>query len=180
MAVLGNDFALILMVTAPGDVTVDEVQGKVSDKFPDFLVQVRKTVGTLPKFSGPTTILELVMEGPDQAGLVLNLSRILKDYNVSIRDLHTDTHSAPFAGYPLFSTRAIIAVDNGTKIEELEEELRQFEEDYGVELQVAPPGEEAEESEGEQGGESEGEYSGSGEDNYVPEQEAARRPRRMV
>lgn len=79
------------------------------------MINAHDVDGTVPKFMGPTTILEMHVEGPDQPGIVKNLTAILREHDISVRDLYTDTHSAPFAGYPIFSTKAIVAVPQGVR-----------------------------------------------------------------
>lgn len=61
-------------------------------------------------FKRPTRMVQMMLEGPDQPGLLRAFTRTLTNFDADIRDLDTDTSGAPFAGYAVFSLKAIVAM----------------------------------------------------------------------
>eukprot|EP00343_Euplotes_focardii_P007222 CAMPEP_0205823082 /NCGR_PEP_ID=MMETSP0206-20130828/14991_1 /ASSEMBLY_ACC=CAM_ASM_000279 /TAXON_ID=36767 /ORGANISM="Euplotes focardii, Strain TN1" /LENGTH=237 /DNA_ID=CAMNT_0053119927 /DNA_START=29 /DNA_END=742 /DNA_ORIENTATION=- len=150
MALLGSNFALIMRAIVNDTVCTEDLKSTVEQKFPGFTVGLADTETQVAGFKGTRAILELNMEGPDQPGLLKNLTRILAAQNISVRDLHTNTHSAPFAGYSVFTTRTILAFPPEVNLEEFEEDLEEFESKYGVHLSLTDPAEEEEGQEDEE------------------------------
>lgn len=114
MTILGNDFAVILLVSIPQSHTTDYITSKLQETFPEFIITSRSTIASQNAagiyHNQPVKILRLTLEGPDQPGVVRALTDLLFKYGASIRDLDTDTSSAPFAGYRIFSMKAIIGM----------------------------------------------------------------------
>ncbi len=127
MTVLGGDFTVISLLSVPMSTSPAQVATAVSSTFPDFTVAARQT-SAVPKQPEPAKVLGLDLEGPDQSGIVKSLADILYKYNVSIKDLVTDTSSAPFIGYNIFALKSIIAVPFKTDFAAFEADLQQFEE----------------------------------------------------
>ena len=109
MTILGNDFAIILRVTVPESQTADKIAELVRTAFPEFVVSARATT-THPIFTSPVRIFSVAVEGPDQPGIVQILTKMFLDHKGSVRDLDTDTSSAPFAGYKIFSLKSVVAL----------------------------------------------------------------------
>lgn len=109
MTILGNDFAIILRVTVPETQTADKIAELVRGAFPEFVVSARATT-THPIFTSPVRIFSVAVEGPDQPGIVQILTKMFLDHKGSVRDLDTDTSSAPFAGYKIFSLKSVVAL----------------------------------------------------------------------
>lgn len=149
MTMLGNDFALILLVTLPVGSTADSVREKVQKAFPEFIVNARQT-NTVPVLKEPTRILRIDLEGPDQPGIMQGLTKVFASNGVSIRDLDTDTSSAPFAGYRIFSLKSWVAVPKTTDLKAFGNQLRQFETENSVDLTIEDPSAVTEDSEGEE------------------------------
>ena len=69
MAILGNDFAVILLVSLPSETGPEQIKAAVQAVLPDFVVSARPTMpsGSVSAFrSQPVRILRLAVEGPDQ------------------------------------------------------------------------------------------------------------------
>ena len=137
MTCLGSDFAVILRVTTPQHVTVAELTSSLQRLLPSFLIAARPTSAVSPPaFAAPVHILNISIQGPDQPGVVRAFTSSLSPASgCSVRDLDTDTSSAPFAGYKQFSLRCVVAVPmGGGGREEVVRGLRAFEQKWGFEV----------------------------------------------
>ena len=158
MTVLGGDFAVILRITAPASVSVDRITSSLSKLFPSFLVAARPTSHS-PPLPSPSHILTISIEGPDQPGVVAAFTAALTSAHptLSIRDLDTDTSSAPFAGYKVFSLRCVVAVSGEVGRDGVRDKLVEFEDKWGFDVVIEEDGMEQDGRDGEEG-EGEGEY----------------------
>jgi glycine cleavage system regulatory protein len=156
MTCLGSDFAVILRITAPSAVTLAELTTSLQRLLPSFLIAARPTsVASPAAFPSPVHILNISIEGPDQPGVVAAFTSSLSPASgCSVRDLDTDTSSAPFAGYRVFSLRCVVAVPmGGGGREEVMRGLKDFEETWGFDVIIdEEEAEGADAAEGEAGG----------------------------
>ena len=149
MTCLGTDFAVLLRISAPSSLALEQLTSSLQDLFPNFLVQARAT-SPIPPLPPPCHILNVSIEGPDQPGVVRAFTGVFARHGVTVRDLDTDTSSAPFAGYRVFSLRCVVAVpmEEGV-MEKVRAGLEEFEEKWGFDVVVDEEGEdEGEEGEG--------------------------------
>ena len=155
MTCLGTDFAVLLRVSAPTSLTLPHLTSSLQTLLPSFLVAARAT-SSIPPLPPPCHIVNVSIEGPDQPGVVKAFTAVFARANCGVRDLDTDTSSAPFAGYRVFSLRCVVAVpmEDGV-MDSVREGLRAFEDKWGFDVVVD------EETEGEEGdGEGYGEEGG--------------------
>ena len=148
MTVLGGDFAVILRITTPPSISVDSITASLSKLFPAFLVAARPTSHS-PPLPSPSHILTISIEGPDQPGVVAAFTAALRAAHstLSIRDLDTDTSSAPFAGYKVFSLRCVVAVSGEVGREGVRDKLEEFEQKWGFDVVIEEDGMEGREGE---------------------------------
>ncbi len=161
MTCLGTDFAVLLRISAPPSLTLPHLTASLQSLLPSFLVAARAT-SPIPPLPPPCHILNVSIEGPDQPGVVKAFTAVFARANCGVRDLDTDTSSAPFAGYRVFSLRCVVAVpmEEGL-MERVREGLSEFEEKWGFDVVVDEEGQEGEEGDGE--GEGDGEEGERGD-----------------
>lgn len=137
MTILGNDFALLTLATVPDKISIQDLEKQIlpKEKFPDFAVQVRKTSAD-PVSSGPVQILRIEVEGPDQPGIIGGLAKVMANFGISIRDCETDTSSAPFAGYRVFTLKSVVAVPLSVDKVEFKKSLADFQSHFGVDVET--------------------------------------------
>lgn len=70
---------------------------------------------------GPVFNLELL--GPDQPGIVHDISRCLSERGVSVEEMETDLHRAPMGGDMLFQARARVRLPSGLGADDLGQAL---------------------------------------------------------
>jgi len=154
VSVLGADMGLIALITLPTTVSAQDVKKRLEQVFPtsEFLVHTRDTWPVAPLQGRPVRTLQAAFQGPDQPGLVWHFSKILKAHNIALRDLETDTSSMPFSGGTImFSCRGLLLCPLTVDVDKLQEDFKQFEEVYGVNIDL-DDGEREETQEPQRGG----------------------------
>eukprot|EP00461_Guttulinopsis_vulgaris_P000272 UN00272 len=142
MTCLGADFTVSALLTIPMTVKPDILEKELIQALPDFTVACRLT-SPAPSSANyeAAKILALDIEGPDQPKIVSTFTQILYKHNVSVKDVITDTSSAPFLGYNVFAMKAVVSIPLKTDMKRLEQELQAFESQFGVNLAVSDPAE---------------------------------------
>ncbi len=131
MAQLAGKFAGIVMVTV-ADARVDALVRDLAPLESQGLLDVTVTVAVDDTPADDVTRLALELMGLDHPGIVHDISHALAVRNVSIRELRTETSSAPMGGGTLFSAKAILDVPPGVSRDDLVHVL----EDLANELMV--------------------------------------------
>jgi glycine cleavage system transcriptional repressor len=139
MTILGADFAILLRITIGANITAGMVQAQLQKIFHNFLVTARST-NMIHSISTPVRIRNILLEGPDQPSIVSKLTSLFVKHNISVRDLDTDTSSAAFAGYKIFTLKTVVAIPTSVDIDRFYEDLTEFENNNGVEIEVSEPG----------------------------------------
>jgi glycine cleavage system regulatory protein len=142
MTCLGADFTVSTLLTIPMTVSPQTVEQDILSALPDFTVACRLT-SPAPASSSyePAKILALDVEGPDQPKIVTTFAQTLYRHNVAIKDVITDTSSAPFLGYNVFAMKAVVSIPLKTDMKQLEADLQTFEAQFGLNLAVSDPAE---------------------------------------
>jgi glycine cleavage system transcriptional repressor len=150
MTNLGGDFSLCSLVSLPMSTNPTAIVDTIRASLPDFTVEARVTSATPSSASAePSKMLAVDIEGPDQPAIVSTFSSILLKHNVTIRDLITDTSSAPFLGYNIFAMKSVIGVPIRADMNALEADLQSFEERFGLTVGVSDPSQEQPAEDGE-------------------------------
>lgn len=140
MTCLGADFTVSALLTIPMTVKPETLQSEILQALPDFTVACRVTSPAPPASNYEAAkILALDVEGPDQPRIVSTFTQILYKHNVAVKDVITDTSSAPFLGYNVFAMKAVVSIPLKTDMKRLEQELQTFESQFGVNLAVSDP-----------------------------------------
>ena len=152
MTCLGADFTVATLLTIPMNVKPDTIEKDIMSALPDFTVACRLT-SPAPASSSyePAKILALDVEGPDQPKIVTTFAQTLYKHNVAIKDVITDTSSAPFLGYNVFAMKAVVSIPLKTDMKQLEADLQTFETQFGLNLAVSDPAEQQQMAGGEGG-----------------------------
>jgi len=124
MAHLAEKFAGIVRVQAPddkADAMADALAG-LSDH--GFRVTVEEARAAEP--AEPGKILSLEILGPDQPGIVHEISHCLAQHNVSVEELETSLEDAPFAGGKLFRAALALRLPAGLSEDTLADALEEI------------------------------------------------------
>jgi len=110
MAHLAEKFVGVARVEIADD-GVDALKARLADlEAEGFHLTVEEAIDERPA-PGPVFNLDLV--GPDQPGIVRDISHCLAENRVSVEEMETDIRGAPMGGGTLFYARARIRVPSG-------------------------------------------------------------------
>ena len=143
MAVLGGEFAVIMLVSMEGSALeamvarTGEIESRLSLKLG---VQVTRasadSEGSRALERGRPYSLETV--SLDGKGIVHAVSAVLREYGINIEDLETRTERAPLTGAPLFRMKANIVLGQGVAIAALRKELEELQAAQDLDIVLMP------------------------------------------
>jgi glycine cleavage system transcriptional repressor len=137
MAVLGGDFALIVLVSGPSDAV-----GNLQRNFPDFARQ-RGLTGSAHETSGPQARVDrgfvpfdVRAVGLDHEGIVHRIAQALLDLGANVISMDTESVSAPVTGAPMFSLNMRVAVPPTLSLAQLRSTLQAAGDAINVDITV--------------------------------------------
>ncbi|MBN1648286.1 MAG: hypothetical protein JW874_09650 [Spirochaetales bacterium] len=137
MSVLGGEFAIIMLASAPADSVaalnagLDEFAREMGCR-----ISVKETSGHQPAAAGKPYILQAY--SIDAPGIVHAVTSVLHNHGINIEDLTTDTSAAPWTGTPLFQLRAHIVLPAGLSPARLREALATLEQEKDLDIVIRP------------------------------------------
>ena len=139
MAVLGGDFALIMLVSGP------EAEAK---KLASHLAELEKksalTVVSRPAKSPstpravPAVPYQLRAVGMDHAGIVHNIAHLLAGMDINVEAAETSTSASPETGSPIFSMNMKLAVPANLHAGQIRDELAKLGDELNVDITIEP------------------------------------------
>lgn len=122
MAILGGEFALILLLSGPSD-AVKSVQSGVSVLSSELSLTI-----TLKPTSARAPVSDylpyrLRVTGVDRPGIVSQVSSFLAGRQINVAALESSIDYAPHSGTPMFSLRATLQVPSELVLSRLRSEL---------------------------------------------------------
>ncbi len=130
MASLAGEFAGLLLVTIPADrveawsAAIDALQGQ----------GVRIVVEPGEQTPAPERLVGVEVVGHDRPGIVRELARALRQRDINVEELTSETYSAPMTGEPLFKARLQLGVPADADLNELHEALDALAEQLSLDL----------------------------------------------
>jgi glycine cleavage system transcriptional repressor len=82
-----------------------------------------RTAGAAPSVAAGALPFRFVATAVDRAGIVHEISHLLRGLNVNIESLETRLSPAPYTGSPVFEMEAILAVPRATPVNQLRQKL---------------------------------------------------------
>ncbi len=135
MARLGGRFAGILQIEVP--TREEEALRAALDRLD--ASGLRVVVETTAQHQPLEYPLELELIGLDRAGIIFEISRVLRAHGVNVEELDTTRQNAPGSGELLFQARASLRIPAGLDQAELFSELEAIAADLMVDVLVEPP-----------------------------------------
>lgn len=133
MAHLAGKFAGIARIDAPTDRLADLRSALLALQADGFQITVEEADAKSGADRGaPGSAYHIDLVGPDQPGIVRDITRCLVENGVSVEEMETDIRNAPMGGGDLFYARAKVRVPKGLD----EEDLRGSIEDVAGALMV--------------------------------------------
>lgn len=124
MAHLAEKFAGIIRVEAPDDKAEAMADALAALSDHGFRVTVEEARTPEAYASGKELTLEIL--GPDQPGIVHEISHCLAQYKVSVEEMETGLEDAPFAGGKLFRAALTLQLPTGLSEDTLSEALEEI------------------------------------------------------
>lgn len=139
MARLGGEFAVIMLLSLPGEVEEKLLTGLESLKEFNLTVISRPTnLSRLEKFQGFVPY-EISVIGADHEGIVYSVARYLSSQGVQVETMDTHVGHAPTTGTPIFSMHAMVQVPPELSLAELRRKLADLGDELGVDIEVKLP-----------------------------------------
>lgn len=136
MAILGGEFAAIMLVSVPVDKLDTLDKSLLSLKDETIVVTTKQTEAKDPERFSKHLPYELTVTGADHEGIVHAVTRFLSERSINIQAMDTDVVNAPETAIPLFQMRAIILVPDTVNYSELQNNLSKIGANEGLDILV--------------------------------------------
>lgn len=137
MTQLKGDFAILLLVSAPADKTLEQLQKSLTPVLSD--LELSFTLREAPANAvppSPKLPYTLIVYGVDHPGIVYRFAKAASDHGINITDLRT--HVTENKGIQLYSLTLDIEVDNLETVHAFEKILTKLKEEIQVEAVLKP------------------------------------------
>lgn len=139
MARLGGEFAVIMLISLPGELEEKLLTKLEGLKEFNLTVVSRPTnLSRLEKFQGFVPY-EIAVIGADHEGIVHSVARYLTSQRVQVETMDTHVGRAPTTGTPIFSMHAMIQSPPELSLAELRRKLVDLGDELGVDIEVRLP-----------------------------------------
>lgn len=137
MAVLGKEFAAIILITVP-ESQQEGLKRDLNSLKEDALAVTTKSTDAIDpaRFAGYQQ-LKISVNGADHEGIVHKVSRFLKDHGINIQTMDTNVVHAPETGTPLFQMNAVVLAPKSISQAELQKSLNSIGREENVEIGVS-------------------------------------------
>ena len=139
MAVLGGDFALIMLVSGQQN----DVK-KLADHLPELedksalTIVSRSAASPATSRALPIVPYNLKAVGMDHTGIVHNIAHLLAGMNINVEAAETSTSHAPETGAPIFSMHMKLAAPADLDAENIRSELTKLGQELNVDITIEP------------------------------------------
>jgi len=139
MAVLGGEFAVILLAGGP-PLAVEQLLTGVEplEKKTGLTFGLKRTRAPGETPGGPSLLYRLHATSMDHPGIVHQIARLLRAHDINVESLDTRVLPAPYSGTPIFSMDCLLRVPAAVKISLLREELYDLGDDLNVDVSFEP------------------------------------------
>jgi glycine cleavage system transcriptional repressor len=141
MAVLGGDFALIMLVSG-AEAEVEELDGHLGEleKQSGLTVVSRSAKSPSAPRAVPAVPYALKVVGMDHAGIVHNIAHLLAEMGINVETAETGTSHSPETGTPIFSMNMKLAVPGNLQARQIREQLAKLGDELNVDITIEPAG----------------------------------------
>ncbi len=122
MAVLGGEFALILLVT--GEETDVTALREAIPALEDQLGLTLVAKATMPKLPEKRWLpYEVSVVAMDHPGIVHRITEYFSSHQINIEEMETETYAAPHTGTPMFALTMTVAIPAGGSLAQLKDDF---------------------------------------------------------
>lgn len=134
MALLGGEFALIMLVSGGSSVLAQlDSQRSSLEAETGLTISLKATEPTPPKDYLP---YHLDVSGVDHPGIVSSVSNLLAERRINVSSLETRVSYAPLSGTPMFSLNAQLQIPSELELAALRRELHQVCENENLDFEL--------------------------------------------
>ena len=137
MAVLGGQFALIMLLSGPWN-ALSKLEGQMEllgDQLGLSIIHKRTQQRKRTQPAIPYTVDVVAMDHP---GIVRDLSAFFSRNDINIEELQTDTYPAPHTGTPMFSVAMTVGIHAGVHIPTLRGNFLDYCDDLNLDASFEP------------------------------------------
>ncbi|HVP17611.1 MAG TPA: ACT domain-containing protein [Spirochaetia bacterium] len=137
MAVLGGDFAVIMLISGPAS-SVDSVARSLPalGKKLGLTIDCHPTHEPRSEEKGRPYLLKAV--SLDTPGIVHAVTDVIRRYSINIEDLETETAPAPWTGAPMFRLSAHLVIGPSVSISSLKQEFSRLQQEHDLDIDLKP------------------------------------------
>jgi glycine cleavage system transcriptional repressor len=135
MAVLGSEFAMIMLISGSMD-TISAIRQNKSEieKEAGISIVVKETrIRSKPKGIIPYKITVTCLDHP---GVVHQISSLIASKSINIEAMETESYEAPITGSQLFRFEAIVSIPASKSISDLKKDLEKLAEESNFDLRM--------------------------------------------
>ena len=139
MAVLGGDFALIMLVSGP-EAEVQKLTGHLTEleKKSGLTIVSRSAKSPSAPRPVPAVPYSLKAVGMDHSGIVHNIAHLLAGMGVNVEAAETSTSHSPETGTPIFAMSMKLAVPGNLQAKQIREQLARLSDELNVDITIEP------------------------------------------
>ncbi len=130
MSELAGYFAGIVEIRVPEEHS--ESLGQALQQLPHFQVQLVEG----KQVAQPGQQLKLTVTANDRLGIIDEVTDVLKQLNISVKTLKTDSYPAPTTGTMLFEANSTLTLPHGQTLSDLQARLEALSDDLVVDIDV--------------------------------------------
>jgi glycine cleavage system transcriptional repressor len=141
MAVLGGEFAVIMLVSGP-EASVDTMTrslpalgGKLGLHVGCHPTRKPRSESGVEEKGRPWLLKAVSLDTP---GIVHSVTAVLRTHEINIEDLETETAAAPWTGAPMFRLTAHLVVGPFVSIGGLKQELAKLQQEHDLDIVLKP------------------------------------------
>jgi glycine cleavage system transcriptional repressor len=139
MAVLGGEFAMLILVTGKA-AGIDKLakDADATGKKVNLNIQVRQTRAPSEAAQKGTLPYDIEAFSMDHPGIVQRVANFLAERKINIRALDTRLTNAPVTGLPLFSLHAVVEIPASENIMEIRRGLQEIGAQENIDIEMKP------------------------------------------
>ncbi|MCK5648522.1 MAG: glycine cleavage system protein R [Gammaproteobacteria bacterium] len=143
MTVLGGEFAIILLISAPDSnlKTIEQVLNQQAAALELSIISKQTNSQALTESASLEKKIPYIVEvlAMDNPGIVYKLADFFSSRNINIQSLQTDRYPAPHTGTLMFAIEMVIAVPQTIIINDLREDFLDLCEDMNLDASIEAP-----------------------------------------
>jgi len=137
MAVLGGAFAVVVLISGPDEGVERLVAGASGfGRELGMTVSAQRTTGHRQDETGRPYLIEST--SLDTPGIVHAITALLRENEINVEDLETETARAPFTGAPMFHMRIRAVLPQSVRVQKLKEQLEDIALERDLDVSMAP------------------------------------------